>query len=132
MNPKELLKEASETIAGLSTEVANTRAKIYKLERELNLMKEPSEREILAKDLEIKSLVPLEKISALRKGSLAENEIEDLKKLAQLDTSYISQFYGHDEKIANEPEPTVNDLLDHRRNQRAQLLMQSFNQYSLK
>lgn len=117
-----LLKQASDLITDLVSNLENNKNKILILEKELSDLKKHTETEKLANELELKGLVSFDKISALRDGELNEEEISELKTLSKLDLNYGSNY--ETSKVANEPD-TIESTVDYNRRLRTQYLYEN-------
>lgn len=87
-----LLKQASDLISDLVTDLENNKTKVSQLEKELYSLRKSNETQKLAQELELKGVVSFDKISSLRNGELDDDEITELKTLSKLDAGYNSNY----------------------------------------
>lgn len=118
-----LLKQASDLISDLVTDLTNSKAVVAKLEAEISVLKKSTETEKLANELELKGLVSFDKISALREGELDEDEINELKTLSKLDLTYNSNY--EPTKIASGDVEPMESTSDYNRRLRTQYLYEN-------
>jgi len=95
-----LIKEAYDVVNQLKVDLAELTSKYETEHKELLQLKEAADREKLADILEEKGLVPFDKIVGLREGKLANEEVDNLRTMAQVDFEHATSV--HKPKTASE------------------------------
>lgn len=88
-----LLKEASDLINDLGSELQSARTKITKLETDLRMANQTLRKDKLANDLESKGLVTYEELEKIKNEDINEDEMNRLEKLSEYDMSYVTEKY---------------------------------------